>query len=274
MVVTDTVASYFTLQSVKLDVDTVGTCTVSGQKITCTIPRMASTRRAFITIVAKTAANAPNPMVNTAQVVASETDPDGTNNQVRMEVLLDVPMLTKPILVSPGNGVVVPNDLPTLSWQSVSGATTYEVRLSTENPSLTTIANQGGVNFKLTKPLIPGTYFWQVRASGGGRISPWSEVFSLIVESPIDAVPLLNVYATATPLLTWGISDGAVSYEVQVSASSTFLPLVFTNNQITSDSVTLTALADGVYFWRVRAKGGNGVWSTWSEPQSFFIQTP
>ena len=99
---------------------------------------------------------------------------------------------------------------------------------------------------------------------------------------------LLAVPAAPTPLgpgsgasiqepftISWSaVSDpaGIVAYNWQVSASSSFSPVVkqnSTNGNVTSD--TVSGLANGTYFWRVQAVDGSFNQGTWSQTQTFTV---
>jgi hypothetical protein len=80
-----------------------------------------------------------------------------------------------------------------------------------------------------------------------------------------------NFYSTHTPTLTWNRISNATGYEIQVDTDTAFLPsYAFTNINIPADqlSIQTTSLANGTYYWRVRAKGGTGVWSA---PERFEV---
>jgi len=75
--------------------------------------------------------------------------------------------------------------------------------------------------------------------------------------------------------ISWSaVSDpaGIVAYNWQVSASSSFSPVVkqnSTNGNVTSD--TVSGLANGTYFWRVQAVDGSFNQGTWSQAQTFTV---
>jgi predicted outer membrane repeat protein len=74
-----------------------------------------------------------------------------------------------------------------------------------------------------------------------------------------------NFYDTDTPTLTWTAISNASGYEIQVDTDTAFsAPYSFTDTAIPAGqlSETMTHLDNGTYFWRVRAKGGAGLWST------------
>ncbi len=80
-----------------------------------------------------------------------------------------------------------------------------------------------------------------------------------------------NLFQTNTPTLSWTRISWAVAYDVQVDDTATFVsPTVY---PVTGSTSTIVTLADGVYFWRVRAKDANNVFGAWSFVGSFVIDT-
>jgi hypothetical protein len=75
------------------------------------------------------------------------------------------------------------------------------------------------------------------------------------------------------PNLIWHSLDEAILYQVQMAKSAMFDELVFSETLTDTFYVYESNLSNGQYFWRVRAKDNNDIWSDWSEAMvwSFFI---
>lgn len=101
-------------------------------------------------------------------------------------------------------------------------------------------------------------------------LTDWQALTGYVVEDS----PQRNVYTTATPTLTWSPITWAAAYEIQVDDDADFSSPVYASTSLTVPEVTLPALADGVYHWRVRAQRANGVWGEWSIPDSFVVDEP
>jgi hypothetical protein len=72
-----------------------------------------------------------------------------------------------------------------------------------------------------------------------------------------------------TPILSWSASNGATSYRLQVSTSSSFSTLIVDDATITTTSKQIGTLSySTMYYWRVKAVNSNGS-SYWSEIWSF-----
>ena len=67
------------------------------------------------------------------------------------------------------------------------------------------------------------------------------------------------------PTFIWNSLAEAVSYQVQMATDAAFSELIFTKT-VTDTSYTRTSQpGNGRYYWRVRAKNGDGIWGDWSE---------
>jgi predicted phage tail protein len=88
-----------------------------------------------------------------------------------------------------------------------------------------------------------------------------------------DIVPKRN-YSTTQPTLTWTPVSWAKSYELQISTSVTFNPLLPVNNPVAASSApeyTTSGLTAGTYYWRVRAINDAGKPGPWSQIETFII---
>ncbi|MBN1484238.1 MAG: hypothetical protein JXA37_05905 [Chloroflexia bacterium] len=91
--------------------------------------------------------------------------------------------------------------------------------------------------------------------------------------SPTDGsyVTLVEYPPTGTPLLEWEAIPGATRYQVQVCPSMGCATPEFSVETYAHEYFPTAALADGVWYWRVRAlfPGNEGGWSEYSSPWSF-----
>lgn len=89
------------------------------------------------------------------------------------------PDLTAPILIAPANKASNVSVTPTLSWNAVSGADTYGVRISTAvnfRSVLYSTDNISGTSFTVPSGELnySTTYYWQANATADGVTSAWS----------------------------------------------------------------------------------------------------
>jgi len=195
-------------------------------------------------------------------------------------------------LLSPSTGSIGQLLSGTLSWQSSTNATGYDVYLDGNNPPTTLVSsNQAGVSYNYSGLLNGLLYYWKVvaRNSGGttaATSSPWN--FTTLLSAPPTPVPSSPASgATGQPTtltLSWNPSSGATSYRLQVSTSSTFSSLVVDDATLTTTSRQVSGLLNNtLYYWRVSASnlGGTSVYSTaWSfttvvaSPGAFNLVSP
>jgi alpha-tubulin suppressor-like RCC1 family protein len=184
-----------------------------------------------------------------------------------------------PTLSAPSNGATGVPVTPLLDWDDVSGAASYDVQVAT-SAAFTTIAASASVStssWNVTPALSAGsTYYWRVRTvqSCGGS-SPWSATRSFSTCSATAAPTLLvpsdgAVLTTVTsPTLDWTDVSGT-TYEVQVSTSSTFVPVTRSASNLAASTWNVSpALPTATrYYWRARAVNTCAP-SPWSATRSF-----
>ncbi len=140
---------------------------------------------------------------------------------------------------SPANAAAGLGASPTLKWQTLAGASAYQVCWDNSNDD--TCANWvsvGANNTKSLSGLLPSsTYYWQARATtaGGTVLADGGSWWSFSTAAAKPAAPLGVTASDGTyldkVLVSWQQSAGATSYEVYRSATTT---------------VPSTALASGI----------------------------
>ena len=76
-----------------------------------------------------------------------------------------------------------------------------------------------------------------------------------------------------TPDLSWNAVAYGESYQLQISRNYTFTDIAQDVGGIAGVTTTASALADGLYYWRVRAMNANSVYGAWSAYRYFTIDT-
>jgi hypothetical protein len=178
-----------------------------------------------------------------------------------------------PSLSTPGNNS--PNEPVvniSLSWQTVSGATSYSVQISSNSGSTYYTPSGGsgiaGHSLLLAGPLANGiTYYWQVEATNGAGSSSWTTAwtFTTIAAGPPQSAPVLSAplpNAQNEPLAltcSWGAVTGANSYQLYVSTTSGFSNTLIYQTGIVPTSYVIGGLSPGVtYYWQVDANNSYG----------------
>jgi len=187
-----------------------------------------------------------------------------------------------PVHVSPSTYSRVTSS-SSLDWSDVSDpmGVTYQVNLY--NSSWSLVASQSGLAssdcvLASFGSLADGVYFWKVRAVDGGGISgDWSTSWAFKMANTIPSVPVHQSPAnyakvTGSTLLDWtDVSDPeGVTYQCSLYNSS--WSLVASQSGLASSDCAVNSfgfLADGIYFWKVRAVDGAGIASDWSTSWAF-----
>ncbi|MBI3788825.1 MAG: T9SS type A sorting domain-containing protein [Ignavibacteriales bacterium] len=170
--------------------------------------------------------------------------------------------MAAPTLASPNNGATSQPVTPTLSWNSVTGATRYHLQVSIVDSFATTVVNDTALaqTSQQVGPFAKNTtYYWHVRAKNSQNTSPWSNIWNFTTEQPQAGPGLINPPNSAsdqptTLTLSWSDMAGALSYQLQVSTSSTFGTTIFDDARISGTSQLVGPLSNATtYYWRVRA---------------------
>src|SRR5207247_2771248 len=90
------------------------------------------------------------------------------------------------------------------------------------------------------------SYYWRVNAANSGGTSSWSTIWSFTTVVAAPSPPILKSPAdlatgiSTTPTLVWNAASGAASYEIPVSANSSFTPTIIDQSGMTVDSNSAT----------------------------------
>lgn len=171
----------------------------------------------------------------------------------------------------------------------------YEAGLTTElqvsvNPDMSgpfvDVVGLTGLTYEVSGLVSGETYYWRVRSkSAGGAYSAWTGIWSFTVSGSgggggTPLVPVLNIPLDGSDVfessayLAWYLNGSSLglTFELQVSTSNTFALLFIDETGLTDFSYEVSGLSDGeTYYWRVRSKNGNNVYSNWSTTFSFNV---
>ncbi|MFA5794468.1 MAG: fibronectin type III domain-containing protein [Candidatus Brocadiia bacterium] len=187
-----------------------------------------------------------------------------------------------PVLSLPSDSAANISVNPTLTWDSSSTATSYQLQVAVDDGFSGLICDQSNIENTFYVPALSNStvYYWRVRASNAGGTGAWSVIRSFTTIIAVPAMPALSAPSNnstvniLSPQLVWNTALGAVSYSLQVSTDSGFNSVLISQSGIaglsyqTNDLTHLT-----VYYWRVKASniGGEGVWS---DASRFTINVP
>jgi len=147
------------------------------------------------------------------------------------------------------------------------------------------------INTQVSKVLSEGTYRFQVRAwDKAGNVTPYSVSDNLVYDKTPPDVPAMisptdgSYLKNNDPVFDWSLTPNAYRYQLQVCGmdpgdyglNSTCSDEVIRQNGLSVDIYTLKSsqnLADGEYWWRVRARDEAGNFSLWSGSNQLTIDT-
>ena len=161
-----------------------------------------------------------------------------------------------------------------LKWQRVPGAAAYLLEIVSESGNAVVQQRliQTHFNWKLTS-LESRKFKYRVTAmmtANQSQESEWEKielnVIPPTITGPVSGVTL-NSSDSSRPPLTWNKTQLSTQYEIQLSTSAEFKGTV--NSHVSIQNVYMPDdLAEGVWYWHVRAKVVGGV-SEWSASRSF-----
>lgn len=180
--------------------------------------------------------------------------------------------------MNPADGSATGDATPTLSWDAVDGAVSYEIQIADSEAGVANADAVGTTTNSYTPdtPLTNGqTHYWRVRAIfTDGQHTEWGATYSLSVSwgaitgmSPTDGFSVDDT----TPTLVWDSVDEATSYEVQIDDSEGGVAGATVETTSSNSYTFATALSGHYWYWRVRAVAVDGNTGEWSDIVTFVI---
>ncbi len=183
-------------------------------------------------------------------------------------------------LVSPPNGFEDTPSRPTFSWLQVQGATTYHLQVATTSTFSSPVIDQDGIattSYMATSDLDAGKYYWRVNSNAAN--AQWSDVWSFTISGEAPKQVILTSPSSgaqdmpSTPSFQWQSLEGATSYTLEVSASTSFTSTLVSKAGLTTTSWGTASdwqgnnpskLDDGTYYWRVSSNLPNSTSAVWN----------
>jgi len=185
---------------------------------------------------------------------------------------------TTPEKVSNTNFASATNDV-TIEWKKVSGATGYEVYMSTSSngnySKITTISNNNTLKYKQTKLAAGKTYYFKVRAYrtvGNTYFGPFSNAYETTTKTNTPTISKLKAGKKKITVKLKKVS-GANGYQVQYSTNKKFKKNKKSKNisKKTTKKTISKLSAKKKYYVRIRAYrkvNGKKIYSGWSKVKS------
>ena len=152
---------------------------------------------------------------------------------------------------------------PMLTWNAVSGATSYKVyRATSQNGTYSLLGTVTTTSYINTGAKDGVTYYYKVKAVNSAGESAYSNIVSgqNKAVTPKPSAPVVKIGHSATsgkPMLTWNAVDGAASYKVyRATAKNGAYSVINTTHALT---YTNTGAALGTtYYYKVEALNAAG----------------
>ncbi len=200
----------------------------------------------------------------------------GANQAIYDWTYTTVPVIVNPPAVPAGLTPTIGNGQVALSWNSVAGATSYNIKYGTATGGpYTTVVPATGNNATITG-LTNGTPYYfvitAVNSAGEGAASTQVSATPLAVAIPVPSAPtgLLGAATDGQVALNWNPVAGAASYTVHYGTASGG-PYGLSVTGLTGSSTTVSGLTDNTaYYFVVTAVNSSGE----SLPSSEITATP
>ena len=155
---------------------------------------------------------------------------------------------------------------PKLTWNAVSGATSYRVfRSESRGTGYSLLGTTTATSYTNTGAAVGKTYYYRVKAANSVGTSGYSNIVSGKAKAAAPAAPSVTIgnSSTGKPRLTWKAVSGAVSYRIYRSESrGTGYSLLGTTSS--TSYVNTGAAAGKTYYYRVKAVNRDGMASGYS----------
>ena len=155
---------------------------------------------------------------------------------------------------------------PKLTWNAVSGATSYRVfRSESRGSGYSLLGTTTATSYVNTGAAVGKTYYYRVKAVNSVGTSGYSNIVSGKAKAAAPAAPSVTAgnSSTGKPRLTWKAVSGAVSYRIYRSESrGTGYSLLGTTSS--TSYVNTGAAAGKTYYYRVKAVNRDGMASGYS----------
>jgi fibronectin type 3 domain-containing protein len=147
------------------------------------------------------------------------------------------------------------NGKPVISWNTVSGATKYDLYRSVNGGSYSKLISTPKLSVTNSTATSGNTYSFKVQAVSDAGTSAFSNVITL---STGLAAPVISGHLNANgkPVISWNTVSGATAYEVYRSINGGEYSLLISTTKL---SVTNTSVVAGtIYYYKVRAVSSTG----------------
>ena len=176
-------------------------------------------------------------------------------------------------LISPQDSTINVSLSPTFNWNSVNGATNYQIQISTNanfSNIVTDASNITTTTYSAAGFSFGGAYYWRVRALNNIGASNWSNSFIFFTQPPLPSAPTLLQPADGSANLlnsinfSWSHSQYDSVYTIQLSIDPDFNSIADSIHTTQNSAAIGGLIYNQTYFWRVNSTNftGTGNWSS------------
>jgi len=190
----------------------------------------------------------------------------------------DFQVVAAPVLSGPSSSTF--DSTPSFSWSRLGAATSYDLRIDQVLPTSVVVGFRMFTTGSVTSLTVPdnqalpnGTYRARIRA----RSADTQGDYSVMLEFSVGGRPIVNAIPPSSnqqPTITWGIVDGASSYEIFISNTIDPTKALVRVAGLTVPRFTpTTPLAQGNLYrvWVRAINSATSLYGPWSNPVDFLI---
>lgn len=179
------------------------------------------------------------------------------------------------VLNNPTNNLITKTPVQSLSWQSIIGASNYQLQVYDSNNTIKLDEMLTATYYDYTFP--EGSYFWRVRATNGEKQTLYTSRTILVDKTAPNTPTLVNpVNASTTSNMTISFQWNRTAIPGSVEKDSIY---IYTNSAQTAlklkeeatSPYSNTTLTTGTYYWYTKAFDAAGNTSAKSTVFSFTI---
>lgn len=195
-----------------------------------------------------------------------------TINTLTIDSILDLTSQTVQ-LISPANNLTVNSLTQTFKWYEMPFADYYTFQVLTPSNSNIHIASNitsDSLSYSFSNY---GTYKWRVWANNSTSSSHYAE--RTIIVQPAMSAPYTPVNGdtliTPSVSMSWTRPAGIVADSLIIAEDPSFANIVY-GNLHTGTTYTFSAVTGQQYYWRLRSKTSNGIFSNgYSGTYTFYV---
>jgi hypothetical protein len=188
------------------------------------------------------------------------------------------------VAASPAHNAIINAVRPTFTWPSFADATQYQLQIATDSGFANLVIDRlvNGTSYTVADDQPAFTqrqYYWRTFAVVDGSHEFQSSTRSFTVSGPFMPPPVLPpgglapLYTTSQVSISWDSQPGATGYDLEIDDSNAFTAPISFQWQGSTTNLTTPALANGVYYLRLRTLNAQSIPGAWSTVHTFYVNT-